>query len=112
MDVRAYARFVRLSPTKARDIAAKIRGMSVAEALQITEFSERKGAFYVGKTLKSAIANAEKNHKLSLENLRVKSSVVEESVMMRRFKARARGSAGPIKKRLCHIKIILTDESK
>ena len=110
MDVTATARFVRVPASKARDRARRMRGLPVNEALKVTEFSERKGAFHLGKTLKSALANAEKNAKLSVDDLRVKDAVVEEGPRLKRYWPRPRGSVSPILRRTCHLKIILTDE--
>lgn len=110
MEVTAKARFVRLPATKARDLARRMRGLPVNEALKVTSFSERKGAFHLGKTLKSALANAEKNAKLSVDDLRVKDAIVEEGPALKRFWPRPRGSVSPILRRTCHIKIILTDD--
>lgn len=112
MDVTAITRFARMSPSKARDMARRIQGMPVAEALKVTQFSERKAGLMIGKTLKSAIANAENNAKLAVDALRVKVAAVGEGPRMRRFWPRARGSAGPVLKRLCHIKIVLTDDKE
>jgi large subunit ribosomal protein L22 len=109
MEVRAITKNVRLSARKARNLVRMIQGLAVKEALQITEVSEKKSAFEIGKTLKSAIANAENNHKLSADGLRVKEAVVSEGMSLRRSWARSRGSASPIKKRFCHVKIVLTD---
>ena len=109
MDVIATAKFSRLSPSKARDLAARLRGLPVAQALGLVEFSERKAALLIGKVLKSAVANAEHNAKLPTEGLRVKEAIVDEGPRMRRFWARARGSASPIAKRMCHIRVVLTD---
>lgn len=109
MDVSAVTKYVHLSPRKARDLASQVRGKTVSEALRVTEFSSRKAAEHLGKTLKSAVANAENNAKLSLDDLWVKEAVVDEGPRMRRFWSRARGSASRILKRMCHIKIVLTD---
>jgi large subunit ribosomal protein L22 len=109
MEVKALTKDARISPTKARDLARAIQGRSASEALKITQFSERKGAMYIGKTLKSAIANAENNNGLSADDLVVKSAIVDQGHMMKRFQPKARGSAGPIQKKMSHIKIILTD---
>lgn len=110
MEVIALTKDARVSPTKIRDIARTIQGRSASDALKITQFSERKGAHYIGKTLKSAISNAENNHELSADDLFVKSATVEKGHVIKRFQPRARGSAGPILKRMSHIKIILTDK--
>lgn len=110
MDIRAVSRRVRLSPTKARDFARAIQGKPVAEALRMTTLSERKAAFQIGKTLKSAIANAENNADLDVESLWVKEAVVDEGPRMKRFWPRARGMVRHIVKKTCHIKIVLTDD--
>ena len=109
MDVTATARFVRLSPLKARDLARRLSGLPVSEALKVTELSPRKAAALIGKTLKSAISNAENNADLQVDALRVKTAVVDEGPRMKRHWPRARGSASPIQKRMCHIRVVLTD---
>lgn len=109
MDVKAVTKFVRLSPQKARPVINKIRGLSVAEALKVTAISEKKAAFEISKTLKSAIANAENNAKLAVDDLKVKEAVVEEGPSIRRFWPRARGMVRPIRRRMSHIRIVLTD---
>jgi len=109
MDVSATAKFVRISPTKVRDLTRAIQGKPVAEALRVTEFNKRKGAFVVGKTLKSAMANAENNAGLSVEDLYVKQAVVDGGPMIKRFRPAARGMAKPIQKKTSHISITLSD---
>ncbi len=109
MEVAAVTKHAKISPSKVRDLARSVRGLPVAEALKITELSNRKGAFLLGKTLKSAIANAENNAKLSADTLSVKEAVVDDGPTVRRFWARARGMASPILRRTCHIKVVLTD---
>ena len=109
MEVVARAKNVRISPLKARDLARELQGLPVSGALRVVEFSERKAAFYLGKTLKSAISNAEHNNELDAETLIVKEAVVEEGPRLKRFWPRARGSVSPIRKRMSHIKIVLTD---
>jgi large subunit ribosomal protein L22 len=109
MDVIAKSKYVKMPASKARDLASRMRGLSVSDALKVTDFSERKGAFHLGKALKSAIANAEKNAKLAVTDLRVKDAIVDEGPMIKRFWPRPRGTVSPILRRTCHIKIILTD---
>lgn len=111
MEVTAITRFARISPSKVRDLARAIQGKPVPEALRVTQFNKRKGAFLVGKTLKSAIANAENNADLSAETLIVKQAVIEDGPAMRRFVPAARGSAKPIKKRMSHIRITLSERA-
>lgn len=109
MQVMALTRYVRISPWKCRDLAQEIQGRTATDALNIVTFSSRKGAFYIGKTLKSAIANAEHNAGLSADELVVQSAVVDEGPHIKRWMPRARGSASPILKRTSHIRIVLTD---
>ncbi|HBA83555.1 MAG TPA: 50S ribosomal protein L22 [Verrucomicrobia bacterium] len=110
MEIQAKTTFVRMAPSKARDLARAMRGLPVGEALKLVEFNERKAAFYIGKTLKSAIANAENNAKLSADTLFVSKAVIEKGPVMKRFWPRARGMASPIEKKMSHIKITLTDK--
>lgn len=109
MDVSATSKFVRMKPSRARVLAGNLRGLPVAEALKIVDFSDKKAAFELGKTLKSAIANAENNAKLAVDELIVKEAIVDEGPRMRRYWSRARGSVSPIKKRMSHIRVVLTD---
>jgi len=109
MEVQAKARYARLSPGKARDLARKMTGLPVSEALQLVAFSERKAARLLAKTLKSAVANAEHNAELAVDSLRVKTAVVDEGPTLKRYWPRARGGASPILKRTCHITVTLTD---
>ena len=110
MEVTAKTKYVRISPSKVRDLATAIRGLPVSRALEITERTARKAASLVGKTLKSAIANAENNEGVSADELYVSQAVVEEGPKFKKWRPRARGMASPIRKRLSHIKIVLTDE--
>lgn len=109
MDIQAKMKFVRLSPSKGRDIARQVQGLPVADALKVVDFSNRKAAFLIGKTLKSAIANAENNAKLSVDELIVKKAVVDEGPRLKRHWPRARGSVSPIRRRLANIMVVLTD---
>src|SRR4030095_11496018 len=110
MEVKASHRYARMSAFKVRDVTREIQGRPVAAALDIVAFSPKKAAFLVQKTLKSAIANAENNHNLRAEKLVVKEAVAGEASTIKRFIPKARGSAGPIRKRTCHIFITLSDE--
>ncbi|MBN2684282.1 MAG: 50S ribosomal protein L22 [Pontiellaceae bacterium] len=109
MEVSATTKYVRMSPTKARDLANEIKGLPVADALRITEFNARKAAVHIGKTLKSAIANAENNEGLLVDGLYVKNAIVDGGPMMKRYRPRARGMASPIQKKTSHITVIVTD---
>ncbi len=109
MDVTAKTRFVRISPTKVRDLTRVLQGKTVDQALRITAFTKRKAAVLVGKTLHSAIANAEHNADLSAEDLYVKEAVVDGGPLIKRYQPAARGMAKPIQKKTSHIRITLTD---
>ncbi len=110
MQVKAIHRFARISPFKAREVTREIQGHSASDALDLLTFSPKKAAVLVKKTLKSAIANAENNANLKVDTLLVREAVVGEGPTLKRFRARARGGASPIRKRTSHIRIILSDD--
>ena len=110
MDVTSTYKFARISARKARDVAREIQGLSVSEALDILNFTPRKGAELFGKTLKTALADAENNFELAIDGLYIKSAIVGEGPTFKRFKARARGSASAIMKRTSHITVVLSDD--
>ena len=111
-EVTAITRNVRMSAQKGRPLARECQGLPVAEALRVVEFSPRKAALVLGKTLKSAVANAKNNASLDVDTLKVVLCVFDEGTRMRRFWPRARGSASPIAKRLCHCKVVLSGEEQ
>jgi len=106
--VRAQAKYVRTSARKARLVCDHIRGKSVVEAQAILAFAPRAVAADWAKLLKSAVANAENNHELLGENLRVKEAFADEGPTLKRFRPRAMGRATPIRKRTSHLTITLT----
>ena len=110
MEVRSIYRYARISPFKVREVTREIQGLPVAAALDVLAFTPKKAAFLIGKTLKSAVANAENNANLKVDGLVVKEAVVGEGPSFKRIMARARGSASGIIKRTSHIRIVLTDE--
>ncbi len=110
MQIKSIYRGARISAFKAREVTRAIQGLPVAAALDLLAFTPRKAAGLVAKTLRSAIANAENNANLRAEKLVVQEAVVGEGPTMKRSQPKARGSAGPIRKRTSHIRIILTDE--
>ena len=110
MQIKSIYRGARISAFKAREVTREIQGLSVSAALDLLAFTPRKAAALVAKTLKSAVANAENNANLRVEKLVVQEAVVGEGPTMKRSQPKARGSAGPIRKRTSHIRIILTDE--
>ena len=107
MDVTSTYKFARVSARKARDVAREIQGLPVSDALDILNFTPRKGAELFSKTMKTALADAENNFELSVDGLFVKSAVVGEGPTFKRFKARARGSAASIRKRTSHLTVVL-----
>jgi large subunit ribosomal protein L22 len=116
MQVQAITRNVKMSAQKMREMVRQIQGLPALQAQAILAVVPRKSARFVAKTLKSAIANAEdqaryqKISQFKPENLRVHSAVAGAATTLKRFTPKARGSAGPILKRSCHIKIVLSDE--
>ena len=106
--VRATARFVRVAPRKARLIADQVRGMEVTEAQTLLRFSSRGAAQDIGKLIASAAANAENNHELVADDLRIAEIRIDEGPTLKRWRARARGRATRIEKKTCHMSVVLT----
>ena len=106
----AVARFVRVSPTKARRVIDLVRGKSVDEARAILAHTPRAAAVPVLKVLESAIANAEHNHELLPEELRIAKVFVDEGPTLKRYRPRALGRATRIRKRTSHMTIHLTNQ--
>ena len=110
MEARAVARFVRLSPQKGRLVADQVRNLPVGKALELLQFSPRKAAGVIRKVLESAIANAENNYQYDIDNLYIKEAYAGKSIVMKRFRPRAKGRAAPIKKPFSRITIILEEK--
>jgi large subunit ribosomal protein L22 len=110
MEVKAITRNVRMSAQKMREVVRQIQGLPALQAQAVLAVVPRKSARVVAKTLQSAIANATNNNGLKAETLRVREAVAGTATTLKRFTPKARGSAGPILKRSCHVKIILSDE--
>jgi large subunit ribosomal protein L22 len=106
-EVRAVAKYVRTAPRKAQLVADQIRGRSVPEARTILAFMTRDAARDVEKVLTSAVANAEANHSLDGDELVVATAEIGAGPTLKRWRARARGRVGRIRKRTCHISITL-----
>ena len=106
-EVRAQARFVRVSPFKARRVIDLIRGLHVEEARRVLQFTPRAAALPVRKVLDSAVANAEHNFQLPADNLFVAKAYVDEGPTLPRFRPRALGRAYRIRKRTSHITVIV-----
>jgi ribosomal protein L22 len=106
--VRAKARYVRVAPRKARLVADQVRGLHIEQALALLQFSPRGAAHDIQKLIESAAANAENNHDLVGDEMRISSITVDEGPTLRRFRPRALGRATPINKRTSHIAVALT----
>ena len=109
MEVQALTRNARMSPKKVREVARTIQGRSANEAAEYLALLPRKSARLLGKTLKSAIANAENNANLAADSLTIARAVVENGPVLKRWKAGPRGTAMPRRKKMSHIRIVLTD---
>ena len=105
--VRASARYVRVAPRKARLVADQVRGLTVPEARTLLEFSPRGASRDVANLITSAAANAENNHDLVADDLRVADIRVDEGPTLKRWRARARGRATKIEKRTSHVSVAL-----
>jgi large subunit ribosomal protein L22 len=106
MEARAQARYVRVSPRKARMVIDLIRGKDVLRAREILQFSERNVSEVVEKCLNSAVANAERDG-IKAEGLFIKTTYADDGPTLKRFRPRAKGSASRIRKRTCHITVIV-----
>ncbi|WP_188433197.1 50S ribosomal protein L22 [Kroppenstedtia guangzhouensis] len=107
---KAVARYVRISPRKARLVIDLIRGKSVDEALAILRFTPRAASPIIEKVLRSAIANAEHNYNMNPGELVVEKAMVDEGPTMKRFRPRAQGRAGRINKRTSHITVVVSEK--
>ncbi len=108
--VRAQAKWVRTSARKARLVLDHIRGRSVPEARTILAFTSRAVAIDIEKVLRSAVANAEANHGLDGDELIVEAAYADEGPTLKRWKPRARGRVNRIRKRTCHVTIVLVEQ--
>ncbi len=112
MEAKAIAKYVRISPRKARQVIDLIRGKDVQEATAILNNTPKKASRLIGKVLKSAVANAENNYDMFVEELSVAEAFIDEGPTMKRFRARAMGQASPINKRTSHISIVVSDNKE
>jgi large subunit ribosomal protein L22 len=110
--VRASSRYVRVAPRKARLVADQVRGLQIDKARALLQFSPRGAARDIGKLIESAAANAENNHDLVADEMRVSEITVDEGPTLRRFRPRALGRATPINKRTSHIAVALSPEEE
>jgi large subunit ribosomal protein L22 len=110
MEVKAVAKFVRISPRKARLVMDQVRGKRVEDAMNLLAFAPQKGAFLLRKVIKSAVGNAEENTSLDVDNLYIKRVYADEGPVLKRFRPRAQGRATRIRKRTSHLTVVLDEE--
>tara|TARA_B100000427_G_C15478144_1_gene581668 strand:- start:318 stop:698 length:381 start_codon:yes stop_codon:yes gene_type:complete len=111
-EAMAYSRHIRTSPRKLNLVAESIRGLSCERALSELTFSKRRIAVEVKKVLESAIANAENNHQLDVDRLVVSEATVGRSMVMKRWKARARGRVGRIEKPFSNLRVVVREREE
>ena len=111
MEAKAIAKNVRIAPRKARVVMDLIRGKSVADAFAILKFTPKVGAEAIEKVLKSAVANAENNFDMNVDNLYVSTCFVDQGPTMKRIHPRSRGQAFKILKRTSHVTIVVDEKN-
>ncbi len=111
MDVRASGKYMRISPQKVRQIVDAVKGKPVGSGLNVLKFMPQKAAQMVEKIVRSAVANADQNPDIDVDMLVIKSIIVDEGPMLKRFRPRARGRASRILKRTSHITVIVGEGS-
>ena len=109
MEARAVAKYVRVSPRKARLIMDQVRGKKIEDALNALSFAPQKSARILKKLINSAVANAEQNSDTDVDNLYIKRVFADEGPMLKRFRPRAMGRATRIRKRTSHMTVILDE---
>ncbi|MGA8746683.1 MAG: 50S ribosomal protein L22 [Solirubrobacterales bacterium] len=110
MVIRASSRYVRVAPRKVRLVADQVRGLQIEKARALLQFSPRGAAHDIRKLIDSAAANAENNHDLIADEMKVAEITVDEGPTLKRFRPRALGRATPIHKRTSHIAVALSPE--
>ena len=111
-EAKAFSKTIRISPQKLNLVARSIRGKTAGAALATLAFSQRRVAGEVRKVLQSAIANAENNHQLDVDRLYVKEATVGKTMVMKRFRARARGRGASIRKPFSSITVIVREREE
>ncbi|GAA0470174.1 50S ribosomal protein L22 [Alkalibacillus silvisoli] len=109
---KAVAKTVRIAPRKARLVIDLIRGKDVGEALALLKHTNRAASPHIEKVLNSAVANAEHNYELDIDNLVVTEAYVNEGVTLKRFRPRAQGRASAINKRTSHITVVVSEKKE
>jgi large subunit ribosomal protein L22 len=110
MEVKAFSKYLRISPYKARLVADLLRGKTVGDALLTLQFTPKKSARLINKTLRSAVANAENTKLMDVDNLFIKEIVVDEGPRLKRFRPRAMGRATRVVHRTAHVTLVLAEK--
>lgn len=111
MEVKAVSKYMRISPQKVRELVDAVKGKPVETALNTLKFMPLKAAGMVEKTMRSAVANADQNANIDVDNLVVRTIIADQGPVLKRFRARARGRGTRILKRTSHITVILAEET-
>ena len=111
MEVRAVSKYVRISPTKVQKLVGAIKGKPVESGLQMLQFMPQKAAKILEKTIRSAVANADQNPDIDIDQLVIQNIVADQGPTLKRWKARARGRGTRILKRTSHITVILAEDT-
>jgi large subunit ribosomal protein L22 len=112
IEVKAVAKYVRISPQKVRQLVGAVKGKPVETGLDTLRFMPQKGAAIVRKVVQSAVANADQNHDLDVDNLVIRNITADQGPTLKRFRARARGRGTRILKRTAHITVTLAEETQ
>jgi large subunit ribosomal protein L22 len=112
VEVIATAKHIRISPRKVRLVLEHLPGKKVEEALTLLKYMPIPSARVVAKVVKSAAANAENNYQMAPEDLRIKLAYAGDAIRLKRFRARSRGRASRIKRRGCHITVVVEEEEE
>lgn len=109
MEVKAVAKYIKVQPRKVRIVANEVRGKAAQQMVDVLRFHPSKGAFYLRKVIVSAMANAQENHSVNPENLRISAIMVDEGPKTKRIIARAMGRANRILKKTSHITVVVEE---
>ncbi len=112
MEAKAVGKHLRIAPRKARLVVDEIRGKNAGEAVAILKFTPKRASHYIGKILNSAMANAEHNYDMDVNNIYVAEVYVDEGPTLKRFRPRAMGRASKIRKRTSHITVVLREKKE
>lgn len=110
MEVKAVARYVRISPSKVRKVARAVKGKPVEDGLSVLGVTPQRSAKVLGKIIRSAVANADQKPDIDVDNLSIANIVVNQGPSLKRFRPRAMGRATRILKRTSHITVVLAEE--